>query len=59
MLDLATYHPHSHCTARLRTGTQIWISASDGDIEAVKAYLETNPALLNAGDENGYTPMYV
>mmetsp|Transcript_4127 Transcript_4127/g.4833 ORF Transcript_4127/g.4833 Transcript_4127/m.4833 type:complete len:153 (-) Transcript_4127:714-1172(-) len=36
----------------------IWIAASDGNISEVQQFLEANPNLLNAGDENGYTPMH-
>lgn len=35
----------------------IWIAASDNDIEAVKQFLE-NGVDVNTADENGYTPMY-
>ncbi|OQR86441.1 hypothetical protein ACHHYP_10547 [Achlya hypogyna] len=34
----------------------IWVSASDGDIEAVKNYLEAGVS-VDAQDENGYTPL--
>ncbi|ETV92943.1 hypothetical protein, variant [Aphanomyces invadans] len=34
----------------------IWIAASDGNIEAVTAYLQSGTT-VNAQDENGYTPL--
>jgi ankyrin repeat protein len=36
----------------------IWVSASDGDIDAVKAYLASGLS-VDVQDENGYTPLYV
>jgi ankyrin repeat protein len=35
----------------------IWISASDGDIDAVKRYISTGVS-SNAKDEHGYTPIH-
>ena len=43
-------HPNPRTTRR--------ISASDGDIPQVLNYLQNDPSLLNAGDENGYTPIH-
>lgn len=34
----------------------IWISSSDGDLEAVKRYLNSGVS-VNAQDENGYSPL--
>ena len=31
---------------------------AQAEIEKVQGYLATNPELLNAGDENGYTPIH-
>ena len=35
----------------------IWISASDGNLEAVKTYLKNDPKLVNQRDENGYSAL--
>ncbi|RKP07357.1 ankyrin repeat-containing domain protein [Thamnocephalis sphaerospora] len=35
----------------------IWIAASDGDIEGVKALLDAGQP-VNAADDNGYTPLH-
>lgn len=34
----------------------IWMAASDGDLEAVKTFLAEGGD-VNAKDENGYTPL--
>ncbi|KAJ1723171.1 hypothetical protein LPJ53_002483 [Coemansia erecta] len=36
----------------------IWTAASDGDIDRVRALIEENKDLVNAKDQNGYTPMH-
>jgi hypothetical protein len=36
----------------------IWISASDGDIPKVQAYLAQDASLATKGDHNGYTCMH-
>ncbi|KAJ1860940.1 hypothetical protein LPJ73_001180 [Coemansia sp. RSA 2703] len=36
----------------------IWTAASDGDIDRVRALIEENKELVNAKDQNGYTPMH-
>ncbi|KAK6515491.1 hypothetical protein TWF506_007825 [Arthrobotrys conoides] len=36
----------------------IWIAASDGDTSQVLSYLSADPSLVNAKDENGYTPIH-
>ncbi|KAK6363657.1 hypothetical protein TWF730_001078 [Orbilia blumenaviensis] len=38
--------------------SNIWIAASDGNTSQVLSYLSTNPSLVNAKDENGYTPIH-
>ncbi|KAJ6259110.1 hypothetical protein Dda_6007 [Drechslerella dactyloides] len=38
--------------------SNIWIAASDGQTSQVLAYLATDPTLVNARDENGYTPIH-
>ncbi|EQC28010.1 hypothetical protein SDRG_14282 [Saprolegnia diclina VS20] len=38
------------------TEKNIWVSASDGDMDAVKAYLAAGVS-VDAQDENGYTPL--
>lgn len=36
----------------------VWMAASDGEVETVKAFL-AGGGDVNAQDENGYTPLYV
>ncbi|KAJ2787194.1 hypothetical protein GGI15_000914 [Coemansia interrupta] len=36
----------------------IWTAASDGDIDRVRALIEESKDLVNAKDQNGYTPMH-
>lgn len=36
----------------------IWMAASDGELETVKTFL-AGGGDVNAKDENGYTPLYV
>ncbi|KAK6531376.1 hypothetical protein TWF281_008183 [Arthrobotrys megalospora] len=38
--------------------SNIWIAASDGNTAQVLSYLSTDPSLVNAKDENGYTPIH-
>ncbi|KAK6495311.1 hypothetical protein TWF481_003336 [Arthrobotrys musiformis] len=38
--------------------SNIWIAASDGQTAQVLSYLSSRPALVNAKDENGYTPLH-
>ncbi|KAF3909902.1 Tankyrase-1 [Orbilia brochopaga] len=38
--------------------SNIWIAASDGNTAQVLSHLSANPALVNAKDENGYTPIH-
>ncbi|KAK6335582.1 hypothetical protein TWF696_002350 [Orbilia brochopaga] len=38
--------------------SNIWIAASDGNTAQVLAFLSSNTALVNAKDENGYTPIH-
>eukprot|EP00808_Paulinella_micropora_P017508 g8269.t1 len=36
----------------------VWIAASDGNLEKVQEYIRQQPHLLTLGDENGYTCMH-
>lgn len=36
----------------------IWLSASDNDTASVLAHLALDSSLVNAHDENGYTPLH-
>lgn len=36
----------------------IWIAASDNDVDAVKKYIETGQLTANSADANGYTPIH-
>ncbi|KAF3905481.1 Tankyrase-2 [Dactylellina cionopaga] len=36
----------------------IWIAASDGNTAQVISYLSSNPSLVNAKDDNGYTTIH-
>ncbi|KAF3079524.1 hypothetical protein TWF594_002204 [Orbilia oligospora] len=38
--------------------SNIWIAASDGNTSQVLSYLSARPSLVNAKDENGYTPIH-
>jgi len=36
----------------------VWIAASDGDLEKVRQYIAQDPRLATAGDDNGYTAIH-
>mmetsp|Transcript_25600 Transcript_25600/g.33323 ORF Transcript_25600/g.33323 Transcript_25600/m.33323 type:complete len:164 (+) Transcript_25600:17-508(+) len=36
----------------------IWVAASDGDMEKVQAYITTDSSAASIGDENGYTAIH-
>jgi hypothetical protein len=36
----------------------IWVAASDGDMEKVQAYINADPKNASIGDETGYTPIH-
>ncbi|GHJ86045.1 hypothetical protein NliqN6_2447 [Naganishia liquefaciens] len=44
--------------ANAASGKNIWIAASDGDIERVKELIEVHGMSPNAEDDNTYTPMH-
>lgn len=38
--------------------SNLWVAASDNDIDAVKKFLEAGEYTANSKDENGYTPIH-
>jgi hypothetical protein len=36
----------------------VWVAASDGDIEKVQKYIQDDPRMATSGDENGYTAIH-